>query len=294
VVIRDNLLEDIGGDGIKVWGCEDALVERNRLYGGRQRADDYAAGIWPWSSDRTVIQFNEVSRMKGTRDGEAFDSDGNCKDTVLQYNYSHDNDGGFLLICSSGEWKKYSMSENIGTVVRYNISQNDRARIFHIAGPVTNTKIYNNVFFIGKDLLVDVFLYTDWEGWADGVDVNNNIFFAEGRARYSYGVSGNSDGTYNVAPGFGPSTNNRFVNNVYYGHHENLPLDANAMLIDPLLVAPGSGGTGLDSVEGYKLREGSPCIGAGIPIPNNGGRDFWGTPLPVGRNPDVGAHQKSM
>jgi len=26
VVIRGNVLEDIGGDGIKVWGCEGSLV----------------------------------------------------------------------------------------------------------------------------------------------------------------------------------------------------------------------------------------------------------------------------
>ena len=61
VVIRGNLLEDIGGDGIKVWGCKGALVEHNVLRSARQRCDDYAAGIWPWASDDTVIQFNEVS-----------------------------------------------------------------------------------------------------------------------------------------------------------------------------------------------------------------------------------------
>ena len=94
------------------------------MRGARMRCDDYAAGIWPWDCDDTVIQFNEVSGLKGTKDGEAFDSDAYTRNTLFQYNYTHDNDGGFLLICCS---------DNTGTVVRYNISQNDRARLFHMA-----------------------------------------------------------------------------------------------------------------------------------------------------------------
>ena len=27
----------------------------------------------------------------------------NCNNTIIQYNYSHDNEGGFLLICNTGE-----------------------------------------------------------------------------------------------------------------------------------------------------------------------------------------------
>ncbi|MFC1795446.1 endonuclease/exonuclease/phosphatase family protein, partial [Planctomycetota bacterium] len=127
VVIRRNRLTDIGGDCIKPWGCDGCLVEYNIVDGGRQRAEDYAAGIWPWSCDNTVIQFNEVSGMKGTKDGQGFDSDYNCRNSLFQYNYSHDNDGGFMLICSPE-----ISSRNIGcegTVIRYNISQNDGTRI---------------------------------------------------------------------------------------------------------------------------------------------------------------------
>ena len=75
MIIRGNLLEDIGGDGIKLWGSNGALVEHNVLRGGRMRCKDAAAGIWPWDCDDTVIQFNEVCGMKGTVDGQGFDSD---------------------------------------------------------------------------------------------------------------------------------------------------------------------------------------------------------------------------
>ena len=131
VVIRGNLLEDIGGDGIKLWGSNGGLVERNTLRGGRTRCQDYAAGIWPFDCDDAVIQFNEVSGIKGIKDGQGFDSDYLCRRSVFQYNYSHDNDGGFMLICTPGN------SYNEDTVIRYNISQNDglnSARVFHFGG----------------------------------------------------------------------------------------------------------------------------------------------------------------
>jgi hypothetical protein len=292
VVIRKNLLEDIGGDGIKVWGCEGALVEHNHVHKGGQRHDGYSAGIWPWSSDGTVIQFNEVSEFRGTRDGQAFDSDGNCRGTIFQYNYSHDNDGGFMLICSSGEWKPPRMLVNSGTVVRYNISQNDRARTFHISGPVSGVEIYNNVFFVGKEFLVDLFLLTNWDGWPQGAKVCNNIFYVQGKGRYSHGAGRRRDGTYNVALGFAESKDIVFERNVFYGNHQTRPDDAKAITADPMLVAPGGGKFGFGSLEGYKLRDGSPCLGAGIPIEHNGGRDFWGNEVPEGVSPDIGAYQK--
>jgi hypothetical protein len=122
--------------------------------------------------------------------------------------------------------------------------------------------------------------------------VKNNIFYVEGKARYSHGVSRNGDGTYNVEPGFGRSKNNLFERNAYFGKNENPPEDPKALTADPMLVSPGSGRFGFDSLAGYKLKDGSPCIGAGIPIQGNGGRDFWGNKVPEGAPPDVGAEQK--
>jgi hypothetical protein len=44
-------------------------------------------------------------------------------------------------------------------------------------------------------------------------------------------------------------------------------------------------------VDGYKLQPGSPLIGAGLPVENNGGRDYWGNKLPEGGKPSIGAHE---
>lgn len=275
VVIRGNLLEDIGGDGIVPIGCDGALIEHNVLRGGRMRAPDYAAGVWPWSCDNTVVQFNEVSGMKGTKDGQGFDSDWNCRNTLIQYNYSHDNEGGFLLICNNGWSKAPENVGNVGTVVRYNISQNDGARTFQISA-VEDTAIYNNTVYVGEGMDVHLVQHHDWGGYAKDTRFANNIFYADGTMRYE----------------FAESEGNVFEGNAFFGDHVEAPEDARAITADPMLVGPGSGRDGLDSVAGYELKAGSPCIGAGIAVPGNGGRDFWGNAVPEAGRPDVGAHQR--
>jgi len=290
VVIRNNLLEDIGGDCIKPWGCDGALVEHNIVRGGRQRCDDYAAGIWPWSCDNTIIQYNEVSGIKGKKDGQGFDSDYNCNNSLFQYNYSHDNEGGFMLICTPAP-SSWNSGCN-GTIIRYNISQNDGTRIFHISGPVQNTMIYNNTIYIKENMDVKCFLFTSWEGWSDQANIYNNIFYSQGTVRYQFAVARNSDGSYTGKDGFGQSSNNVFDNNVFFGHQINPPPNPNGVGADPLLISPGEGQDGFETLNGYHLLDTSPCIGAGRIIEEHGGKDFWGNPVPTDKNPDIGAHQK--
>lgn len=277
VVIRGNLLEDIGGDGIVPIGAAGCLIEHNRLDGGRQRCEDYAAGIWPWSCDDSVIQFNEVSGVKGTKDGQGFDADDNCRNTLFQYNYSHENDGGFMLICSCGDAEPGSAWLR-DTVIRYNISQNDGARLFHIGGPVRNTRIYNNVLYVGAELDVYAVLATEDEGWPEDIFFYNNIFHVAGKVRYEWGRS----------------QGNVFENNVFYGSHDGRPDDPRAVTADPRLRGAGAGGVGFETLSGYMLAPDSPCIGAGRPVESNGGRDFWGNKVPERGRPDIGAHQISV
>jgi Right handed beta helix region len=292
VIIRYNLLEDIGGDGIKLWGCDGAVVEYNHLYKGSQRCPDYAAGIWPWSCDHTLIQHNEVSGMKGTHDGQAFDSDGNCTDTIFQYNYSHNNDGGFMLICDDGAWGAPQSAGNHVTIVRYNISQNDGARTFHLAGPVHDVKIYNNDFYIGEDLDLPLFLFNNDHGWPDGLYVANNIFYVTGKATVMRsGTERNADGSYKSAEGPGMALNLTLEDNVYFGGIERPTTDVHAIASNPMLINPGSGSSGMDTLDGYKLKESSPCLDAGVSIKENGGQDFWGDKVAVDLNPDIGAQE---
>ncbi len=290
VIVRGNSLHDIGGDGIVVVAAEGALIERNVVGRANQRSEDYNVAIWAWSSDDTVIQFNEAYGTKSERDGEGFDSDWNSKNTLIQYNYSHDNDGGFLLICNEGELDPKDNAGNTGTVARYNISQNDRTRGITLTGPISNTKVYNNTIYVGPGRRMDIVLFGFWKGWSNQARFYNNIFYSEGSAQFSYGVSRGKDGAYVTAPGQGPSTDNSFDSNVNFGVNA-APADAHGQSQNPAFVAPGSGNFGIASLRGYALRPDSPARSSGIPIENNGGFDFWGSPAPSCGHTDRGAVQ---
>ena len=276
VVIRGNRLQDIGGDGIVPIGCDGALIERNVLRGGRQRCDDYAAGIWPWSCDNTIIQFNEVSGMKGTKDGQGYDADWNCRNTLFQYNYSHDNDGGFMLICNDGSSKMPYSLGNVGTIIRYNISQNDGERTFQISGPCRDTQIYNNVFYVGTSHRPFAVQAGNWGGdWSENTRFCNNIFYVADRATFD----------------FGGMRKTVFQDNVFYGEFVGKPDDATGFVADPRFVAPGTGGDGFGTLRGYQLLSHSPYLRKGQQIENNGGRDFGGNRRDPHSLPDIGAWQ---
>lgn len=286
VVVRNNKLEDIGGDGIMIAVTDGALIEHNVVGHANQRSDGYNIAIWSWSADNTIIQFNEAFGTRGERDGEGFDSDWNSLNTVIQYNYSHDNEGGFLLICDDGKAGAENIG-NIGTIVRYNISQNDHNRGVNLAGPIKNTQIYNNTIYVGKDLKADPLLFTNWYGWPRDTSVFNNIFYAGGAGQISYGTHrDHGTGHHASAPGTGKSTGNLFDANLYFGNAAPAA-DAHALTADPKLVRPGSGTQGRASLNGYALQVGSPAINSGKPGEDK--RDFFGTVVPSCGGVDRGA-----
>jgi hypothetical protein len=280
VVVRGNTLVGIPGDGIVPIGCDGAIIEHNRMKDCPRMLlkGDAAAGIWPWSSDNTIIQFNEVSDHKACWDGQGFDSDWNCNGTVIQYNFSHDNEGGFLLVCCNGKAAP-AMAINNDTVVRYNISINDGLRtvghaagfspIFHISGPVRNTRIYNNLIFVPKkpDPAIDrtIIKMDNWGGpWPNTTFFANNIVVVSEEADFDWGKS----------------QANHFTNNVYYGDFVNLPGDPQAIRVDPRFVGPlDRGADGGWRPDAFRLAFDSPCIESGIVIPDNGGRDYSGESL---------------
>ena len=92
--------------------------------------------------------------------------------------------------------------------------------------------------------------------------------------------------TYN----WGRSTSNTFDGNVFYGGHSLIPPDARAVTKRPPLRAPGSGRDGLASLDGYTLRA-APGFPKGRVIPDNGGGDFFGRPVPKDLRPSIGASE---
>lgn len=201
VVIRGNLLEDIGGDGIVPIGTEGALIEYNRIYGARQRFDPSikavsqeagpSIGIWPWSSKNTHIRFNEVWGYGGTYDGQGLDSDFNCDGTLFEYNLSADNAGGFFLIC---DWSQHLDSgQSIGnknTTIRYNVSFNDHIRGFVVNGPVSDVVIHGNVIYNTIEDRYQLIVDTPWDAgrFAQSVQVTGNLFYTTGVAEIYQGT----------------------------------------------------------------------------------------------------------
>ena len=271
VIIRGNTLEDIGGDGIKLWGTDGGLIERNVIRKARARCDDGAAGIWPFACDDTVIQFNEVSDTVGIKDGQGYDADYLCRRTIIQYNYSYRNQGGFVLICAPGN------SYNEDTVIRYNISVHDginSARVFQFGGAPRRTQVYNNTIVIGPEQNLPMLLFNEWEGGKPHeTNFSNNLFIVENGGRASYN--------------FGPSSGNVFQNNLFAGRHEGLP-EGVAVAPAPPLVGPLNPAPGMEALKVY-----SPSKNENFPrgrvIPANGGRDILGNPGSSDQPPAIGA-----
>ncbi len=263
VKIRNNVVSYPDGDGILSYGCILDTLEHNIAHHCSNFTDPatnwiVSAGIWTTRGYYSVIQFNEAyAHQYAGADGQGFDIDGLSTGTILQYNYSHDNYGGFLLLC----WD----ANNKNPIVRYNISQNDGRHLIRISA--SNAHIYNNVFYIGHGMSTKI---VEDEG---GTAVfNNNII-------YNYGSGG-----YNFPGG-------TWSHNSFYGNHPaSEPSDPYKLTSDPLLVAPGSGGIGRASVEGYRLQVGSPSLGSGLLISGSGGKDFWGNPVSSVAAPNRGVY----
>lgn len=223
VIIRDNYLEDVGGDGIVPRGTDGALIEHNIVRYAGSRAPGYTAGIWQWSTDNSLIQLNEAAYTRTRYDGQGFDSDFNSRRTTFLYNYSHDNAGGFLLICSPKRDDKDNLG-NRGTVARFNVSRNDGTRIFQLSGSVSDALVEGNVVHVGKGLDVQMVVATQWDGWARDVRFRANVFKVAGTARYGREV-GRSGPDYLIKAGFAPAEYIRFSGNSYLGRHVDLPED---------------------------------------------------------------------
>ncbi len=272
--IQNNMIYDISADGAVLLNTTNGLIENNVVFDTHKRAGGYHVPLWTWGTEDAVIQYNEVFNTYPGGDAMAYDSDFRSMGTKIQYNYSHNNAGGFVLAINDGT---NSTNINRDTIIRYNISQNDQHTIFTLAGPIENTLVHNNTIYIPEHSDARVVASGSWGGYAKDTYFYNNILVNHGSGGYT----------------FGQSTNNVFDSNLFYGNHpvDVLAMDANKVTADPMLASPGSATIGRDTVIGYQLLQGSPAIGAGAIIPNNGSLDFWGNPVPTDTPPNIGAYE---
>jgi hypothetical protein len=181
-----NYHKNHSGSGIVLYEVDGGVIDRcvawnNGALNGSGGGGP--VGLWTCASRRVVIQHCESygNKTKGA-DGGGFDIDGGSEECVLQYNYSHDNDGPGLLVYTY----PYASRTDHGNVVRFNISENDSRKSRTYAGlwvrndgkGMTGLEVYNNTVLAGP-----------WTGQAaaihgEGVEARfrNNVFLSAGGA----------------------------------------------------------------------------------------------------------------
>ncbi len=303
--MANNYIHDIDGDGAIIDNCSGAVIEYNLVTRCVLRCNNAAVGMFNWNSNDTCFQFNEVFdiRYGGNDSNHLNDSQGIEIDalndrTWVQYNYVHDNTGGFMMLCNIGD--QYRSFDGI---IRYNISQNDYAHprqgMFDIYAANYGTEVYNNTFYFTERAVSktgygsqvkpgELFLFSA-VGAREPMKFYNNIFYYEGETP----VAANNFGDASID----------WQGNIFYGF-TNLPENDNPkapnLNTDPKLVNPGAGAAGSYSpgkqelgrqvdLSCYHLQPDSPAINAGVVVEDNGGRDYFGNPLTGG--PDIGAHE---
>lgn len=297
LVIKNNLFEHVGGAGMVISNnCTNILVERNITnYTGSKidaRMAGRGSGIWCYRSKNLTVQHNKFMHAHGIHDSYGMHIDIGNRNVVYQYNYSEDNEGGFVEI----------LGANVNVGYRYNLSVGDGWRkrgnrmgqIFWLAGwsgdpknPVGSDSIfiYNNSIFVRDSVAPGIWI----EEVSKNARIYNNIVYAPSQ----FGPvmiknnSGYNDFDYNIWYGNIPETDEN-------GHSYR---GGNAQTWDPMyndeIVADSAG---------FILLEGSPAFNSGkllynpeISGPfnyfhNNGGVDFYGNAVSLSSPPNIGAY----
>lgn len=273
--LTNNIIHDIDGDGTIVDGCKDVLVAHNTVYRTVLNCW-YGVGLFNWNSDNVVFEYNEVydaspadALLKGG-DGQGIEIDALNQNTVVQYNYLHNNAGGVFMWCCTPDLRGFN------GIYRYNISQNDGAKhgVIDWRPGHEGSMAYNNTIYL--------------DGGIDREWLKNGYTQGKSDAKFYNNIVVNK-GNMTLGAGFNEREID-YESNIFVGFDQVPTNDSTVIQEDPMFVAPGTGGKGIHTLEGYKLQAGSPAIDAGVNIENNGGKDYFGTPLTDGKT-DIGASE---
>jgi hypothetical protein len=269
--IRNNIIHHIAKNAMIIRLFDKGVIEYNTCYETALKTTGNT--MFSSSCDGTVFQFNEgyFNRSSGS-DGSMYDADLRSPNTIWQYSYSHDNAHGLFWTCTN--------QADTNVVCRYNISQNDKGIIFCINYPNTSVYCYNNTVYCGSGIAPTIISERNVNTGTRAYYFYNNVIYSDSpNAKYDFRSSGYT----------------RTIDyNVFFGYHpSNEPADFHKLTSDPQLVNPGGGGTGIHSVDGYKLKPTSPCIRNGILISGNGGLDYWGNSVSPIANASRGANEVS-
>ncbi len=292
-------LDNHSGNGIVVGSVRGCIIEYCEAMNNgwdMPREGNGPVGIWAWNADRVTIQFCISHDNKSPSwDGGGFDLDGGVTNSVMQYNLSYNNIGPGYFMCMywpSPVWKN--------NIIRYNISQNDGLKNEQCGGirinwmeGMSDAQVYNNTVYNKFGPAIDI-----TGDQAPGFVFRNNILVGAKRlisgdafkVRFEGNLYWLLDGGkfsvdgYDSLEAWSAATGQERVNGVLVGQWAA-----------PRLVRMGKASctkpTDLAALKEYHLKHGSSCIGAGVPIEDNGGRDFWGNPVAKEGKPTIGAHE---
>jgi len=308
-----NYFQNHSGSGILMEDVDGGVIEHCQAYNNGYEGGCTVGGpigIWAAVANNVIIQCSESHHNRAGRgDGGGFDFDGGTTNSILQYNYSHDNDGAAYLICSYKN-APHTFNKNI---VRYNISVNDGRGGYHAAihlwsgspkeDPIHNTHIYGNTIYAAYSPAI---AFAPRQGIHD-TKVCNNLFVTANSQKLVAGspdqstatFAGNAywsvDGTFDIAGykslgDWRKDTGQEMLNGKPVGFVVDprvTDLGKNPIIGDP---------SKLHTLSGYRLQENSPLTDAGLDLRSLfgidvGKRDFYGNPIPHGKGLDIGAHE---
>lgn len=275
VVFRKNYFKNIAGNGLIVRVAVNALIEHNLF----DSCGKYISGnaVFNFNTDNTIYQFNEAKNTiynEGDTDARGIDADYRTKNTIIQYNYLHNNGLGGITATGGPGPGENPTNFNIGTVIRYNIIENNARQGAYFSGRLEKLQVYNNVFYADErfDSVIAIKL-NRWTVYPNGSVFSNNIFWFKGKG------SGYA---------FTSATNVAFDHNIYNGIKPPTEFpDATAIVADPGLQSPGTG------KNGYRLKTNSPAIKAGRAIEGNAVNDYYGNPVKKGSMINIGIDNKT-
>ncbi|QED38005.1 right-handed parallel beta-helix repeat-containing protein [Antarcticibacterium arcticum] len=300
------------GNGIVISDVQKSVIEYSTVYdcGKGNTNCGGPVGIWYWDADQVTIQHNEAYNISsGTGcDGGGFDLDGGVTNGIMQYNYSHDNDGAGYLV---GQFTGARAMNNI--IVRYNISENDAATnggsvyLFNGAQNMDNIFVYNNTFYISEQAgnrSSAAIKLLQWKLIKGNIQFNNNILYALNGADLVSVPSGYS-ASFKGNLYYSPDNFNIAYHGTSYASLESFRNTGNEKLNtlntgfqgDPNLNSPGAGtiighGKDLTGLSSYKLAAGSPAKDMGINLDGGiGERDYYGNAPVKNSQQDIGAHE---
>ncbi|NGN64246.1 right-handed parallel beta-helix repeat-containing protein [Streptomyces sp. A7024] len=314
------------GAALTAGGWNGAVIQNNVVHdiGANVTSCGGTSGIMAYEASKVTIRNNEVYRVQPSPaftagcDFDGIDLDGGTTDSVVEYNYTHDNAGNGLLAFTS------TVNSRVWgpNTFRYNISENDdwanaQGGLMNVVpnAPKKPLSVYGNTFYTDKDQTNNVksgasacfnFGYTSGT-WASGSQIKNNICHMANK-----GDNGKAGQLYYNPYG---QTGMTLSNNLYYGPSNTggwrwggttypdfaawkaAGKESNAVWGDPLFTAPGGGNTCTwtpTSGKGpqpcpsaYTLKSGSPALQKGASVPDNGGVDYYGATIPG--TPNIGA-----